>query len=339
MIHWDRFFQSGANVIALPSWAQPRLFVNAETWQTRWLGSDLYPASRWYARAFRHFLRTKALLGLGEIHRANVDFKLDEFLTRAGYSGWTTWSVLVGTEGPTQKVILELRTTQGLVAAYLKYGSSQVSRKRIAQEHAVLSTLPKDLAPFPLYFGDFNGGVGLLLAPVLGKRLPIRSGLPGHVVQYARSLPVFDEQRGDTHPWLSRFLTTDIPLIVAAVESLASRTWTVLPQHGDFAPWNIIERKGLIIPIDWEYGTLKGFPGADLAYYLLQVAALIYRWSPHKAHKYASRLLTKIEWLGLDLREAKALTILSSYDAYTKALDDGVARNSYLQIWRQKMWK
>ena len=50
--------------------------------------------------------------------------------------------------------------------------------------------------------------------------------------------------------------------------------------------------------IDWEYGTLEGFPHLDLAYYVLQTSDVIYRRAPLRAAEYAAKYLAQQPELG-----------------------------------------
>ncbi|GAA6744352.1 hypothetical protein Thermus71206_21960 [Thermus antranikianii] len=338
-MNWEAFFLKGTPVLALPNWESPRLFVAAWGLRTRWEGSGLYPGYRWSARAFRLFLRIGAALGVGAIRVAREGWALEPFLSRAGRKDLVPRAVLIGTKGPAQKTIVELCTQEGRVSAYLKYGETDAARRRISCEYAVLQALPRDLAPEPLHLGPVGEGIGLLLSAVRGKPVAARASLPEDVFRYAASLPISGYCAAEAHPWIGRLLAHGGGKLGKWLRTLESREWAVLPQHGDFAPWNLLRDHHHVRAIDWEYGVLEGFPGADLAYYLLQVGALIHRWSPKRTRAHAAHALARLPWPGVSLEEAETLVRLTAYDAYLKAMEDGHGPEEPLQAWRRAVWE
>jgi hypothetical protein len=88
--------------------------------------------------------------------------------------------------------------------------------------------------------------------------------------------------------------------------------------------------------IDWEYGTPEGFPFLDVTHYILQVALLIYRWSPLVTQQYVVDYLIRTHSLERD--EALALTALTANYDYLQALEDGHTPDTYPQVWRRQLW-
>ena len=110
--------------------------------------------------------------------------------------------------------------------------------------------------------------------------------------------------------------------------------------HGDFAPWNIRRKPdGALCAMDWEYGRLDGFPYVDMAYFVLQTAALIHRWKPPKAASYAAAFLSNHRWAALRPAEATAIVRLAAYDAYMNSMDDEQSGDAPLQLWRRAVWE
>ena len=339
-MNWEVFFPVGTPVLALPDWERPRLFVASWDLQTRWEGSSLYPAYRWAARVFRFFLRVKSTLGVGAIRVARGGWALESFLSKACRKDLVPWAVLLGTKGPAQKITVELRTQEGKVGAYLKYGETDAAQRRISHEYAVLRVLPRDLAPEPLYLGPLGEGIGLLVSAVRGRPVAARAYLPESVVRYAASLPVSGYCAAEAHPWIARLLAHGDSQVERWLRVLGTREWAVLPQHGDFAPWNLLQNgQRRVRAVDWEYGMSEGFPGTDLAYYLLQVGALIHRWSPERARIHAAHLLARLSWPGMSFEEAQAVVRLTAYDAYLKSMEDGHTADEPLQAWRWAVWE
>jgi aminoglycoside phosphotransferase (APT) family kinase protein len=123
-------------------------------------------------------------------------------------------------------------------------------------------------------------------------------------------------------------------------EPLADRSWPVSIQHGDCAPWNLLEAPdGRLRAVDWECGTLEGFPYLDVAYYILQTSALIRRRTPLEAARYAVCYLRGHPDFALSSAEAHAITRLAAYDAYWKYAEEGKPHNVGLQAWRRAIWE
>ncbi|HBN08162.1 MAG TPA: hypothetical protein DD435_05795 [Cyanobacteria bacterium UBA8530] len=141
----------------------------------------------------------------------------------------------------------------------------------------------------------------------------------------------------DHHPWVLEQRQAGDNL-EGLLEPLSGRAWETVISHGDCAPWNLRACPRGLMAFDWEYGRLDGLPYLDLAYYLLQTAALIYRWSPSRAYDFAVRYLEKNEF-ALEIGEISAIVTLAAYTAYKQASLDGQPPDSRLQCWRSAIWR
>jgi hypothetical protein len=340
-VHWDDFFPPGTRVLALPSWRRPRLYLPAHPFSRRWEGSKLYPASRWPARIYRLSLRASAATGMKKAHTAGSgDWRLGDFAEDV-LPELNSVVVLAGTPGPAQKVTAQLRAANGKVLGYLKYADKKPARRRLRQEHKMLSELPFGVGPTLIKFGPMGDGEALLSSALPGELLPATLPAPEGVIALLDRLIVPPTHPLEVHPWVRHIRSRGLPpRLHSCLEALADRTWPVAIQHGDFAPWNLLRRSdGVLGAIDWEYGTPEGFPYMDLAYYILQTSALIYRRKPLSAAQHAAEYLTRLPAFDLDSAEAHALIHLAAYDAYLKGLEDGQPESTDLQTWRRKIWQ
>jgi thiamine kinase-like enzyme len=124
------------------------------------------------------------------------------------------------------------------------------------------------------------------------------------------------------------------------VEALGHREWPVVFSHGDFVPWNVLStNESNCQAVDWEYGTLEGFPYLDLAYYVLQLGCLLHRWNPRSASDYTVRFLTDAVDAALTEQEAQALVALTAYHALQLSLEDGKDANEPMQVWWKAVWE
>jgi hypothetical protein len=332
----DLFFPPGTRVLTLPNWHNPRLYLPERLFLQRWEDSSFYPAFRKLARVYRLSLRIKAAMGLGEVRQVRSDnWPLGEFVQDI-FPLTASVVVLVGTPGPAQKITAQLREENGRVLGYLKYAEKVEARKRLRQERKMLSNLPDGAGPILLRYGTLGDGDGLLTTPLVGKALPATLPPEAGLSEFSSSLVVSPPVPVSVHPWFRHAREQGMPELDAWLEPLAGKEWPVTIQHGDFAPWNTLRRPdGTLGAIDWEYGALEGFPYLDLAYYVLQTAALIYHWSPPKAAQYAAEYLAGQQRFALSRAEGRALTSLAAYDAYRKFQEDGHATDiAHLQRWR-----
>lgn len=338
---WEGFFPSGAQVIALPSWRNPRLYLPARGFFETWERSSFYPASRFRARFYRTLLRAKASAGLSKVRMVEESgWALGEFVRQVVPEAAHA-VVLVGTLGPAQKITAQLLDKKDQVVGYVKYAEKEAARNRLRKEWRMLHNLPCEVGPKPLKHGLLGDGEAILITPVPGRWVPRDLPPAKGVDALLSSLVVLPAAPLEDHPWVQRIRERSKFEFDPWLETLTRENWPVVVQHGDFVPWNLLRRPdGTIGAIDWEYGTLEGFPFLDLVYYLLQTSALIYRWAPSKAVEYAVKYLSLHPQLTLSRVEARTLTRLAAYDAYHKSLEDGHALgNVDLQSWRRAVWE
>ena len=340
ILDWTWFFPPGTRVLALPNWKSPRLYLPAQHFHRIWQDSSFYPASRLLARVYRLSLRARAAAGLGETREARRSFwPLGKF-ARGVLPQAASAVTLVGTPGPAQKITVRVLGRQGEVLAYLKYAEKVAARRRLRHEHRMLREIPGGVGPSVLKFGPFADGEALLTTALAGEKLPTTLPPPEELNSFLASLVVSPPVPLETHPWVRLVREQRGPDLERWFETLAARSWPVVVQHGDFAPWNLLRwPAGPVGAIDWEYGTLEGFPHLDLAYYILQVAALIQRRTPPRAMDYATSFLMRQPQLALSAEEARVLIYLSAYDAYLKSRQDGQPDDTKLQAWRRRIWE
>jgi hypothetical protein len=333
-------FPPGERVMVLPNRRNPRLYLPSRDPLQRWEQSSFYPATRLRAKLYRLSVRLRAATKLAPVLRVrSSDWPLDEFVEDAIPQPCSA-IVLVGARHPARHLTAQLRDGKGRVLGYLKYAETGASRRRLRQEWVMLSNLPEGIAPEPVKFGPLGNGEAILAKALSGKPPPATLPPPEAVIGLIESLPASSPMSLETHPWVRRMRDGGMPELDTLLEPLADKAWPLTVHHGDFAPWNLLRTSdGTLRVIDWEYGVLEGFPYLDLAYYVLQTSALIYRRAPLSAARYSSAYLSLHPRLGLNAAEARALTGLAAYDAYRKSSEEGRLPDDGLQPWRRAIWK
>ena len=333
----------GVPMLALPGAERPRLFIPAGRGRDRWRASSLYPASRTTARVYRLFLRLRATIWPGDTSILPVEASPLRTFVGDAVPGVETAAILVGTTGPGRKFTVALWDDARRLVGFLKYGETALARSRIRNEFRMLGEIPEGVGPRAIKFGPLGEGLALLATPIEGRHLP--AGLPPSrlVLPFQESLQEHAPPVSvDRHPWI-RALVERIDGEVAPplkwAEALSRRTWAVVFQHGDFAPWNLLcGRDGSLRAVDWEHGTTDGFPHADLAYYIIRVGALIYRWKPDRTLSWGVRYLGSQPTLGISPAEAEAIIRLTAWHSYQQGLEDGYPPDSMIQSWWRTLW-
>jgi hypothetical protein len=344
---WQRFFRPGTPVLALPNWRRPRLFVPADTAARRWALSEFYPAYRFSARAWRWILQSLAMAGVGQTRIASGDsWALGDFLGRR-FSQDVWPAVAIGTRGAAQKITVRLANAIGATVGYIKCADTPAARSRLEREHQILRWLPDGVGPRLLALGQLGDAAAMLLRPAPGRLFACAARPDADVAAFLNQLNHGDAAvSADAHPGLD-FLRDHNAAADGTdswIDALSNRSWPIAIQHGDFAPWNVYHRlqpegSTQLTAIDWEYARLDGFPHLDLAYWSLQVSALIYRASPARARAAAVRSLMRNASPDLSESECHAIVSATALSAYRDALADGDLPTEPIQQWQRDVWR
>lgn len=328
------FFPKGTRVTILPRRDAPRLIATGADVSERWRNSALFPGYSKRGRLFRATMR--AVMASGLLQRPNpasAGPPLQHFLDGVligDLNGAEVTSVLIGTAGPTQMLTVEMRHSDGRIAAYAKYADLPKAIERLTTEAEMLRRLPADFAPSVLRFDDWLDGKMLLSTPIVGTKLDSTLPPAPGVAEYLDRLPRGGSHTIDAHPMIRKLLGR-APGCAAWLERLDG-TWQTVVQHGDFAPWNLRQTEQGIRAFDWEYATVEGFPGFDLAYYWMQTQSLIQSAPPAKALAAATAAVST--YLRTNSSAGDAIVRLSMLDAFLVGRDDGHPDEFPNQAWR-----
>jgi hypothetical protein len=338
---WSALFFPGTRVLALPSWRRARVMVPADTFVQRWRGSEYLPAFRPAARIYRMLLRARAASGIGRVRlAAESSTTCLTDLVEELLPGASVGAVMIGMPGAGRKVVARLTDSRGEVVGYLKCAGSELARHSLRHEYQLLKLLPPGAGPVPQRYATLDDVDALLIAPISGKMLRATLPPPRDLSAFACSLATTAHIELERHPWMRRVLHWHGPAVESSFGVLSRRKWPVAIQHGDLAPWNVFRtHDGRLTAVDWEYGRSAGFPGLDVAQYILQVACLCYRWSPRESRDYAIRCLSGDELLHLSVSEAAAMVTLGAYNVFQLAFAHGHAPGDPTQRWRQAVWE
>ena len=330
-----RFLPSGMSATSLPPGESPRLLIAAESPLERWRLSALFPAFRLPAKLRRQALRVTSTLGLLPTHVVpDHSPELHDFVA-AHLPDVTASALLIGTDGPAQKLVVQFWRGDRIVA-YLKYAEKPKAVDRLLRERVILGQVPEGLGPRVLQAGPLFDGQALLLEAIPGRTLVAIERPPNDAIALLDSLPKGEPREVGDHPWLRAIATYGELSIERYLAVLADRPWPTVFQHGDFAPWNLVRGPdGVLRAIDWEYGVVDGFPHLDSVHYTLQVGLLVHRLSPWSAAARAVSKLTAVD--GLPSPTADAIVRLAALQGYLDNQRDGVPPEAPLQAARRSI--
>jgi len=346
-------FRENEKVCILPGKNGPRLLFRDGRPAARWQRSSFYPAFSRNALLFKSAMRLASALGFClKVRGLNQRNDLLFFLQQAGIED-AHLSVMIGTPGPTQKAIAQVRVGQQVVA-YLKYGISSGARQRVRQEAAILRELPPGLAPSCLASGSLGRGEALLMEPLSGKAPSANAPVS---FEFLARLIGDDVYSFAAHPWI-QMMQAKRALCSEGYPELMRRIWPAAIMHGDFAPWNLIQSSEVsgqksgggsliadsqmmdngalrLYAIDWESGVREGFPFIDAAHYVIQSACNLHQRSPSQAAEESVRVLLEMD-RSLNWAEAKELVRLAiQWLAFRDGLD--LSAKGAREVWYKEL--
>lgn len=313
--------------VALPPFRPPRLLVAAPTRLARWrLARSLVEWGAVHRGPRRAAVRLAGAVTTGLCvllpgheplthvvwRNPKLDGQLRAFICDAH-------STVVQTQGDGRAHVHAVVTgPRGSV--FIKAVDTASSARSLANDAIMLRHVGAGCAPRLLH--DFiEADAGFLVTEVVrpDRRPPSLTPDPRGVA-VLESLPHRGAEFGGCHPWIASSLTPECPPEVARWSEVSRRRrWPVVITHGDFLPCNMATRQdGTPVLVDWENGSLVGFPGVDAAAWMIGVGA---RFGHVPAHAISSAYVSWVcsrECSGLRIarEEARAILALTAYRMY-----------------------
>jgi hypothetical protein len=307
----------------VPSLASPRFLVPLGTSQCGANSLHTYSAHKPLARAFKYALQMGLRTGLAQpflrqrvsIHESDLasdpvtsNQSLRRYLARALGQSEVFLGVSLGTPSPHQKPLFQVMDRNGRALGYAKIGWNQETIRIVKNEAQALERLAENKftsasIPRALLAEDWNGHYVLLQSgPPSEHWSPSRDVTAGHV-QFLRELNQTNASTAllQASPWhqnLQERLRSldamgaayDADLVQWALEECAvcfgeSEACFGI-KHGDFTPWNLLQKEGNLFVLDWEYAENHSPAGSDLFHFAVQRAALVEEAKPKQiAHE------------------------------------------------------
>ena len=219
--------------------------------------------------------------GLGVIARTRWTVRASFAAALGDVLGETNLRLSVWLPPERDRAVICGASPSGRVAGFAKIAFSASARARLAREGRAL-TQAADLsrllaAPRLLHAGEIDGVDAIVLTSADG-----RMGLAPWRLDRRRVRALASLVREDRHRAFAELLPPETPdrepwasLVGRAEEALApwrDRELPVAFAHGDFTPWNVLNRGNGVVAVDWEDAEIEGIPYWDAWHFATQAA-------------------------------------------------------------------
>jgi len=178
------------------------------------------------------------------------------------------------------KVVLQLQTKEAKIIGYVKYPLNGIGKKHLENEKKAFEILSElNIIDSYLLYDTYNSTPFLLL-PTLDGTIDVieNKDVENILLNFKRS----ESYTLSKHP---RIISLKKLLIINGmityVELLknivthSQENYSLVYEHGDFAPWNIVKTKDTCVAFDFEYFTEEGLEYLDLYKYYYQIGKLL----------------------------------------------------------------
>lgn len=336
----SEFFPENANVIFVPRISGGGVYFYAIDFRCFWKLTSFYGAFKIGARIFKIFVLLFYFLkntlfprigGCGGIYREIKQHVAEKIIGIA---------LITGRDTASQKFVCVLVGEDYEVISFLKCGASESSVSKISHEREVLAGLPEGIAPEVIRYGAIGSISALELKPVEGRPLRVGERPVDMLVDFHRRCQIGEPIPFEEHPWVQNLNVGETADVAQYLKVLSDKKWPVVAYHGDLFPWHLyIDGRGMLVGIDWEYGSLEGFPWLDMAGMSLLEEFHLRGTSPARARTKTVRFLNKLCNAELSTAELDALTRVAAWSLNKERADEvSSPAVSEAQIWRNKVW-
>lgn len=275
-------FLSSGNYVILPTKKRPKVYLCFRNNEVLSNAIKLYNPFTIKAKMLKEFSEflvkfVRPLASLLFIVEYSGNSEFTDYLNRI-FNRQFNISLYKSTES--DKVVLQLQDENAQIFGYLKYPISEVGKSRILNEiNAVLSLSEKDIIPELLYKGNYKDHPFIILKNLNGKISTLEDNryqnvlkklhkddvytLVDHPRIYNISLQLKELGLLDFHNQLNELVLN------------SKSKYKEVYEHGDFAPWNLIQTDNEIIPFDFEYYVENGLEYLDEIKYWFQINHLL----------------------------------------------------------------
>jgi hypothetical protein len=280
-------------------------------------GKALLPAGRRRWRMASSLLQTAVMLGLGDrLGFGELMVAVKGVSAPDPACAWIAArsdariAISLGVPGYLRKATLRVCEASGRVAGFLKVAMGPGANARVEHETDTLKCIEArafhySTSPRLLDEGRWEGHAWFVQSALEGTRSgnEINAAHVTYLSQLARStslpvpgneLDVLDQARADLQTVESKsdaiWQMTMCSLLASLTDYWGEREIPCGLSHGDFTPWNLVDKDDTIVAFDWEFAQWHAPALSDLVHFHLQTGILVRRAA-------ASSLLFELEQL------------------------------------------
>ena len=189
------------------------------------------------------------------------------------------------------KVVMQLQTLDAELLGYLKYPLNEVGLQHLKNEKRAIEILSEKKVvqkyilhdmfegkPF-LLFGALEGEIGLVDRNNIDKLL--LKFKKEEVYLLANHPRIVELKRSVSNNDMSKYLT-----LIEDICQNSTMEYTLVYEHGDFTPWNIVKVDKDYVPFDFEHFVEDGLEYFDLIKYYYQIGKLLENMEANKLIVY-----------------------------------------------------
>lgn len=278
----NKFLSSG-NFILLPTKSQPKVHLSFDKESILHNAFKLYNPFSKKAKIFKSVVvfvskyfkpLCSLVLPIVKIEQSEFSKYLNNVLNKN-----LTISLYKATE--CDKFVLQLQDEESIIYGYLKFPLSEIGKQRVLNEKQAITLLSnQNIIPELLFNGNYKGTPFIILKNIEGiiKQVPDDS--------YKNVLKLFYKKKVHKlfeHPrvvgLLQQLKVLGLNEYHVQLQNLLKNSNAIYKEvyeHGDFAPWNLIQTSKGIIPIDFEYFVENGMEFLDEIKYHFQINYLLH---------------------------------------------------------------
>lgn len=274
-------FLASKTAIAVPNKTNPKVWLAIDNAQLSRVSFNLYNPFSFKGKLFKKVVRFICVYsnGLSKIILATTTKTASPFVKHLEneLGKKLTSSVYIGTAK--DKVVLQLADSNTVVG-YVKYPLTKQGEGRLQNEKKAIRILSKlTIIPDLLFEGTYEGIPFIILKELSGKIGNVHNT---QLISVLKSFEKGNLHKLTDHPRLiflkQKAVELGLVYLVNRINNLAIKSnvkYKEVYEHGDFAPWNLIQIAKGILPFDFEYFFKDGMEFFDEIKYHFQIVNLI----------------------------------------------------------------
>ena len=199
------------------------------------------------------------------------------------------------------KVVLQLQSKDAKILGYLKYPISKIGLIHIQNEIKAFEILSsnKTVEPY-LLSQEYMGKPFLFLKELDGTIDTVSKKDIDNILEKFKKEDTFTIGE---HPRIKQIKEhcqkNDMQEYISKIDEICEKCtlkYSLVYEHGDFAPWNILKVKEEYIPFDFEYFVEDGLEYLDMIKYYYQIGILLENKEEEELYKFVKKKVDIVEF-------------------------------------------